>query len=274
MFSLEHVNRLRVWEIERVVRFLEPSARILEIGAGTGQQALELASRGFQVEAIEIPDSNYADSRLFPVVDYDGRRIPYPDGSFDVVFSSNVLEHVSDLANLHAEIRRVLKPGGYCIHVLPTHAWRFWTTVISLPDAVQSASRFGLVPRTFPRIAEIHRLSRAWLDAAKRCVSVVRQRRHGERGNLLSETWLFHPTWWRRNFRKSGFEVECDEPMGLFYTGNMMMGSRWSFQSRETAARFLGSACHLFKVHMADAGAQGSLGTPGAGAPAASVPRA
>src|SRR5208283_5218724 len=105
-----------------IVPDLPPRGRVLEIGAGTGQQALELKRRGFDVAAIELADSAYAGARVFPVTDYDGARIPFPDRSFDAVFSSNALEHVRDLAFMHAEIRRVLKPGGIAVHVMPTPA--------------------------------------------------------------------------------------------------------------------------------------------------------
>ena len=90
MFSIAYLNALRGAEIERVCRWLRPGARVLELGAGTGYQARELNARGFAVEAIEMVDSRYAEDRLFPIVDYDGSRIPFPDRSFDVVFSSRV----------------------------------------------------------------------------------------------------------------------------------------------------------------------------------------
>lgn len=248
MFSYEHLDRLRRAEIERVVAAMPPGARVLELGAGTGAQAAELARRGFAVTAIEIPDSNYAAHRLFPIIDYDGVTIPLPDASMDVVFSSNVLEHVPDLARLHAELHRVLAPGGRCLHIVPTHAWRFWTTVTSYPDALLYllAGIPRLVPRAVPGASERRRLWEAWYGTARRVGGRLLQRRHGERGTLVSETWLFRPGWWRRNFAAHGFVVERDWPVGLFYTGNMLLGSRLSLERRERIARRLGSACHAF----------------------------
>ena len=54
MFSLEHLNTLRSAEIDKIVTFFQPGARVLEIGAGTGQQALALAKRGIDIAAIEF----------------------------------------------------------------------------------------------------------------------------------------------------------------------------------------------------------------------------
>ena len=76
-------------------------------------------------------------------------------------------------------------------------------------------------------------------------------KRHGERGNLLTEMWYSHPAWWRQNFRQNGFEVLRDEPMGLFYTGNMIFGTRWPMKLRERLSRIFGSACHVFELKVA-----------------------
>ena len=250
MFSIPHLNMLRKVEIDRIVAFFKPHARVLEIGAGTGEQALELKRRGFDVTAIEIAASSYALDRRFPIIDYDGKHIPLPDASVDIVFSSNVLEHVPDLVQMHNEIKRVLKPSGYCVHVLPTHSWRFWTTLSSFPDA--AVYFFATLPQLFPRAllgpTELHRLADTWYCAARYIGGRLLQRRHGERGNVISELWLFHPRWWRHNFQENGFVVLCDEPMGLFYTGNMLFGPRLGLARRGRMAGVLGSACHLFKI--------------------------
>ena len=250
MYSIEHLNALRAAEITKIVRYFPQVARVLEIGAGTGRQAMELANRGYSVEAIEIPESKHAAERVFKIVDFDGRQIPFPDASFDVVFSSSVLEHVPDLAQMHREIRRVLKPDGCAIHVLPTHNWRFWTIVSSVPKSIQQAfaSKSELLPRLSHPVLELKRLLHAWFQFAKHLARVFVHPRHGERGNAISEIWLFRPSWWRRNFRENGFAIVQDEPMGLFYTGNLTFGARWDLAKRARLAKTLGSACHLFKL--------------------------
>ncbi|WP_282456625.1 methyltransferase domain-containing protein [Chitinophaga sedimenti] len=45
-----------------------------------------------------------------------GENLSFPDNSFDVVFCCDVLEHVTDLPKVVAEISRVLKPGGVFIY--------------------------------------------------------------------------------------------------------------------------------------------------------------
>jgi len=246
MFSIDQLNVIRTAEIAEITPHLPPRASVLEIGAGTGLQALELQRRGFAVAAIELADSAYASARIFPVIDYDGVHIPFPGQNFDVVFSSNALEHVRDLVGLHAEIRRVLKPAGIAVHVLPTHMWRFWSTLSSFVNALVY---LGLaLRRTLPQSNDQRALGRAWFEAARACGAALLQPRHGERAFGLAELWLFHPRWWRNNFRRNGFELLYDKPMGLFYTGSLVFGPRLPLAQRAKLAKILGSACHLYVI--------------------------
>jgi SAM-dependent methyltransferase len=237
MFLVDQLSLLRQAELLAIRPLFPEGGRVLEIGAGTGQQSAELQEAGFDVTAIDIPDSDYAAKRIFPVIDYDGRNLPFRAASFDVVFSSNVLEHVRDLASLHTEIKRVLKPSGSCIHVLPTHAWRFWTMVTCYP-AIWSYLRALLRAPS----------KRAFYEFARQVGVCVVHPRHGERGVGVLELLLFHPHWWLSHFQKNGFSVVCNRPVGLFYTGNLLLGQSLDLQKRATLARYLGSACHVYKV--------------------------
>jgi SAM-dependent methyltransferase len=251
MFTLEMLERIRAAEIERVVSHLPVGSRVLEIGAGAGHQALALSRRGFDVSAIDLHRSAYAKERIFPVVDYDGAHIPFPDATFDVVFSSNVLEHVRDLSAMHTEIKRVLKPGGYCLHVLPTHIWRFWTSVTAFPIALIYLGRavWYLVPGATKTMG----VGAAWRQALRYTGAACFQPRHGERGTALTELWRFHPQWWRNNFHANGFEIIREEPIGLFYTGNLLFGRAWSIDGRKRLSQSMGSAGHIFKLAVKEA---------------------
>jgi len=204
---------------------------MLDIGAGTGQQSRMFSERGFRVDAIDIEASNYAAEREYPVQDYDGVTIPFPDEHFDVVYTSNVLEHVLDLASMHQEIARVLKPGGFALHTMPTHSWRFWTSLSSIPDSFLYA-----------------RQESNWTRIWKRLVFPYIQEKHGERGNILTEFFYFHPAWWRRNFRQNDFAIIKNMPTGLFYTGNCVFSDKLSVAFRKRLSPLLGSATQIYIV--------------------------
>ena len=119
MFSIEHLHALRTAEIEKIITFFQPGARVLEVGAGTGHQALDLSERGIDITAMKF-DSKPAQARVFPIID-DGGIIR----STTTFISSFVErdEHICDPHQTNREIQRVLRSDGYCVHVIPT-IWR------------------------------------------------------------------------------------------------------------------------------------------------------
>lgn len=46
-------------------------------------------------------------------------RMGFPDCSFDIVLTSDVMEHVRDIESAHSEVSRILKPGGQYIFTVP-----------------------------------------------------------------------------------------------------------------------------------------------------------
>jgi SAM-dependent methyltransferase len=103
--------------------------RLLDWGCGYGHMSYLLRRRGFEVTGLTVPDeNNLSDSwqllaqeqGLDVVVSEDDARLPFEDGSFDVVLSCGVLEHVPDEAASVGEIARVLRPGGlFLVYQLP-----------------------------------------------------------------------------------------------------------------------------------------------------------
>ncbi|MGV1050064.1 MAG: class I SAM-dependent methyltransferase [Solirubrobacterales bacterium] len=95
----------------------------LEIGSGTGYFSLNLVQLGV-IERLTATDiSPGMLKRLAATADALGltevktvateaERLPFEDGSFDLVFGHAVLHHVPDLDRAFAEFRRVLRPGG------------------------------------------------------------------------------------------------------------------------------------------------------------------
>ena len=74
------------------------------------------------------------------IVYYDGVTIPFSEGSFDHVMSSEVLEHVPDAAAFVAEMARVLRAGGTLILTMPWSA-----RVHHLPHDYRRLTRQGLM---------------------------------------------------------------------------------------------------------------------------------
>ena len=88
---------------------LVPSrARILDVGCGDGTISARLKSKRGDVEICGIDVLPRSSARI-SVGMFDGRRIPFADGSFDVVLFSDVLHHTNDPSILLREARRVAR---------------------------------------------------------------------------------------------------------------------------------------------------------------------
>lgn len=228
---------------------------ILEIGAGAGWQAKRLSESGYAVAAIDIKDSIYSDSQVWPILMYDGTHIPFPDNHFDLIFSSNVLEHIGNLDRFQTEMKRVLKPSGVAIHIVPSASWRIWTNSTHYLFQVKA-----LMKICYERIMNVSRhdnLNEMEKFAYEQIASVsitnlfkmaVFPPRHGAKGNALAEIYLYRRSRWRCGFERANWRIEKITPNRLFYTGYMILGPVISINVRRKLSYFLGSSCHIFKL--------------------------
>jgi len=107
--------------------------RLLEIGSGYGTNLI-VWIKHFDVDAVGIEPEGEGFSSTIEVsrelcrsngVDpdkvmaYQGEMLPFPDESFDLVYSSNVLEHTERPATVLDEALRVLRPGGILHFEMP-----------------------------------------------------------------------------------------------------------------------------------------------------------
>jgi SAM-dependent methyltransferase len=105
---------------------VRPGDRVLDLGCGSGWFTAELARVGAAPVGVEVAEAAVQrargkhpdlDFRLAPI---DG-PLPLEDGSFEVVWASEVMEHVADTARWLSEVRRVLVPGGRLLVTTPAH---------------------------------------------------------------------------------------------------------------------------------------------------------
>jgi SAM-dependent methyltransferase len=110
--------------------------RVLEIGCGTGSDLLQFAKHGAVATGIDITPEHLRLAReragnLAQVLPGDGANIPFPDGSFDYVYSHGVLHHLDQPRRMVDEIFRVLRPGGrFNVHVYAQ--WSYWPPLLLL----------------------------------------------------------------------------------------------------------------------------------------------
>lgn len=248
MSSLGPLERIRAAEFEGVERWFHPDLDVLELGGGNGFQARQLAQRGCRVRSLDLTERPTHRVHYFPVEDYDGLHIPSADSSIDVVFSSNVLEHVVDLRTLLSETRRVLRPGGYAVHLMPTPTFRVANSVAHYPYVVKYLLT-GVPPMpgaddaTAPTVRAVAQRRGRW-HLVKRALSAGV---HGEFPSAIHELYHFSRVAWRKVFLANGFELLTDYPAGVFYSGYNVV-SRMSIDRRRRLGALIGSSCRVYVV--------------------------
>jgi ubiquinone/menaquinone biosynthesis C-methylase UbiE len=94
--------------------------RALDVGTGTGQFAVYLANKGFEVTGVDLSEEMIATARQNAAEEGldihlqtgDAEHLDFPDDSFDVVVSRNLLWTLPQPELALKEWKRVLKPGG------------------------------------------------------------------------------------------------------------------------------------------------------------------
>lgn len=102
---------------------LPKTAKILDFGCGAGRTIRSLRAQGYgNAYGYDVGDGrnllganrdNISVGSLFDL------RLPYEDNTFDLIMSDQVFEHVQDQVRVFQELRRIMKPGGHAVHLIP-----------------------------------------------------------------------------------------------------------------------------------------------------------
>ena len=241
--ALRWTNWIREQELETLGPCLkhlaERSARLLEIGGGNGLQAKLLAEMGFEVISI---DPSPRKPSLFDVQTGDCTKIEFDDDSFDVVFSSNVLEHVADLSKGLVEMKRVLRPGGIMIHTMPTptstvltmliqpigyifglcfvakEGWKFFQSRFSKLRGKNKSQKCSLQKVSSKNEKSLDKKN---IYATLKMLNPLRliiTQPHGSSVCSFAELRTWRKKVWRERFEKSGFTVKRVLDLPLSYS--------------------------------------------------------
>lgn len=113
--------------------------QLLEIGGGMGTDLAQFAKHGTVITDVDLSSGHLAlaqeSFRLRGLkgtfVHHDAETIPFPDNSFDVVYSNGVIHHTPNTQSVVDEIFRVLKPGGKAIiMVYAENSLYYWRNLV------------------------------------------------------------------------------------------------------------------------------------------------
>lgn len=106
---------------------LDQKSVIMDFGCGSGKMVQELRDLGYDAYGCgtrfiypeSVDTAGMLERNVIRPIDIKNYRLPFENNSFDFIFSHSVFEHVKNYSESIAEIARVLKPSGYCIHFFP-----------------------------------------------------------------------------------------------------------------------------------------------------------
>ena len=141
--------------------------RVLEDGCGVGRYVEHLSQAGGAVFGLEYDFARASEARLRSqrIVNAAGELLPFPDGTFDLVLSHEVLEHVDDDRQAVGEIARTLRKGGRLVVFVPNRGYPFETHGVYW----RGRYHFGNIPL-------VNYLPRGWRDRLAPHVRVYTRR--------------------------------------------------------------------------------------------------
>jgi ubiquinone/menaquinone biosynthesis C-methylase UbiE len=115
---------------------IQVDGEYLEVGCGTGRFTAPLAEKDVRLTSVDISEEMLESTRRrltqVGVVDavtlqqMDARSMEFPDSTFDVIVSMNVLNHVPEYERVVSEMARVLRPGGSIVIGVPSLFSLYW----------------------------------------------------------------------------------------------------------------------------------------------------
>jgi 2-polyprenyl-3-methyl-5-hydroxy-6-metoxy-1,4-benzoquinol methylase len=131
--AMSHANRLNLWMYSQMKPFIK--GKSLEIGSGIGNISKCFIDDGNEIDLSDIRDQ-YTDylKVTFPSNSVLNVNIVHPDfdiiykallGTYDLVYALNVVEHIENDILALANMKKLLKPGGYIYILVPAYSFLY-----------------------------------------------------------------------------------------------------------------------------------------------------
>jgi len=192
----------------------------LEIGAGDGFQSALLKRCIKDFTCTEINEARFAGTRLdgveYKIVDATRLDECFEPASFDLIFSSNVFEHLPGPEGIAAKMAPLLKKDGIMVHVMPNGTWKMSGILFFYPEVLRQICRkmFGVSSARekespdWDNNPSAGRGEPAALTVAQRIRNKLVPPIHGLARSNIEELLLFREARWRTLFARAGLAVK------------------------------------------------------------------
>lgn len=212
-----HLHDIRRRELELIFAAVpkDTFASALELGAGDGYQAPLIAGYARRLTSTDYgqaPPGIRSDRVHYLQLDAAQAGARLAGQEFDLVFSSNMMEHIEEPSRVLAAIDALLAEGGLSIHVMPLPSWKAMQLVFFVPSRVRGLLR-RVIGRRQPGACDAPSADRN--NPAKGLVprrDILWPRPHGASESNWAEFEAFSRGRWRREFAEAGFTVVAELP--------------------------------------------------------------
>lgn len=188
---IAHYAHMQSWAIRegKALKWLKDISRdahILECGCGSGYFAMELLKAGF-VNVYETDNDEFIifdevrSSGNFLKADLSFDRLPFEEGSFDLIIALQVLEHVENPWHATREFFRVLKKGGLCIISIPRAdalSYRWSYLIRKTPDIFHMPTNNDVnffIPDLLHRLFNPQKWQLEWTDYSTSFIRITKR---------------------------------------------------------------------------------------------------
>ena len=194
--------------------------KILEIGSGDGYMASVLKKKSWNIIA---SDPNPRKPMKTYVYRMKGDNILFPNDYFDIIFSSNVLEHIYNLPQVFLEMKRVLKNTGIMIHTIPTS---FCAVMTYLINPIAYIRNILLIPLKLMPISKLNPIYILYLWG------------HGTSKSVFHSFFNWRKSRWIKIFNENGLKVINSIRVQLLHSMHKVFPFKFM-----KLRRFFGNSC-------------------------------
>ncbi|MBA7562401.1 Ubiquinone biosynthesis O-methyltransferase, mitochondrial [subsurface metagenome] len=209
---------IRKYEIDKIMEDICENHfdNALELGCGSGRYSKHLAFYCKKLTAIEYNERRLSakNNEKITFIVGDAQDLSrFGDNEMDLIFSSNLIEHLSDIDRCLAECRRVVKTDGQIIHTVPTRTWKFFHLLLYYPVAIEvlflkifSAQKATALLETISPEIDCDSSLRPH-DSAFSIKKHLLPKTHGVSKSHYSEFKNWGQKHWINIFKKNGLEI-------------------------------------------------------------------
>ena len=231
----------------------DKNLKVLEIGGRDGYQAELISKKGYNVTSIDI---NPLFPQFYPVQKGDITKLNFEDDSFDIIYSSNMLQEIQHIEESFIEMKRVLKKDGVIIHIVPSSWWslitNFWHYCL-IPKYLIKSNKFKKIFNS-KKVTNIDiQNNKQENKNSKSTTNLKKLFFHplGTNTSFIHEIFYFSKFYWKKLFKKNGFKMINEKNCPYFYSAYSVFDFKF-LNFRKFLASLGITSCYCFVLKNSD----------------------